>query len=46
MAGALRRRAAIALALFLTFAPACFGWGADAHRIIAEIAWHDMTPEA
>jgi hypothetical protein len=34
------------LVLCLTVGPACFGWGADAHKIIAGIAWHDMTPEA
>ena len=33
------------LAVVLLFAPACFAWGADGHKIVAEIAWREMTPE-
>ena len=37
--------AATLLLGFLASVP-CFGWGSDGHKIIAEIAWQEMTPEA
>jgi hypothetical protein len=40
-----KRIAFVGLLLSLVFSPPAFAWNALGHKVIAEIAWRELTPE-